>query len=109
MITSSGDTTDAAPRRVSTSGVKKSVSQTCVLRLHLRVEMNTLAGPLPRSLGFLAQLKSLEMNENRIVGSVPGALESLSVLVTLRLDLSAPRLQGYGCKCECGQKTPFSK
>jgi Leucine-rich repeat (LRR) protein len=44
---------------------------------------NQLGGPLPRSLGQLANLKHLELQRNNLVGTLPRELGDLNKLTVL--------------------------
>lgn len=58
----------------------------------LDLSYNTLSGPIPSTLGGLAQLKTLKLNENRMTGEIPN--EFLNLTSLLQLNLSHNSLSG---------------
>jgi hypothetical protein len=45
-----------------------------------RLYKNNLTGPIPASLGHLAKLANLELQENALTGSIPAALGNITTL-----------------------------
>lgn len=65
----------------------------------LRLDENRLTGPIPPELGELSRLEHLGLADNRLTGPVPAALAGLGALRVLRVygnELSGPLPEGMG-------------
>ncbi|KAF4404734.1 hypothetical protein G4B88_006120 [Cannabis sativa] len=62
------------------------VSSFCFACVYRELYMNSLMGPIPKELGGLKSLVSLDLYHNNLSGSIPSSLSNLSNLKFLRLN-----------------------